>query len=179
MPPTLAAPPPTSVPASRAIDAQRSKMTVYVYKQGFFSALADNHTIDAPISAGRYNPAARSVELTIEVAKMQVLDRNYRDSIQKAMDNQVLEIAKYPTIAFRSTSIDDRDPRRWIVNGDLTLHGTTRPITLQVAKLDASHFTGSTMIRQTSFGITPIKVMGGAVSVKDDVKVDFDIVLSP
>ncbi|MBV8363102.1 MAG: YceI family protein [Candidatus Eremiobacteraeota bacterium] len=173
--PTIAA----QRPSVRAIDAQHSKMTIYVDKQGLFSALADNHVIDAPITAGRYDPLSRSVELTIESARIQVLDQHYRDNVQKTMDAQVLEVSKYPTITFRSTSIDERDPKRWIVNGNLTLHGTTRAITLQVVPADASHFNGSTTIRQTEFGITPIKVMGGAVSVKDDVKVDFDIVLSP
>jgi polyisoprenoid-binding protein YceI len=165
--------------AARAIDVQHSKMTIYVFKQGFFSALADNHTIAAPISAGRYDAASKRVELTIDAAKIQVLDLRYRGSVQKAMDDQVLEISKYPTIAFRSTSIDDRDPKRWTVTGDLTLHGSTHPITFQVARSDASHFSGTTMIRQTEFGITPIKVMGGAVSVKDDIRVDFEIVLAP
>jgi len=39
------------------------------------------------------------------------------------------------------------------------------------------HFTGSATIRQTDFGITPIKVVGGAVSVRDDVKIEFRIAL--
>jgi hypothetical protein len=33
------------------------------------------------------------------------------------------------------------------------------------------------MVRQSAFGITPIKIAGGTVRVKDDVKVAFDIVL--
>ena len=177
--PAIAAQRPTAPPAVRAIDVQRSKMTIYVFKQGFFSAFAHNHTIDAPISAGRYDLASKRVELTIDTAKIQVLDQSDRDSVQKAMDGEVLETSRYPTIAFRSTSIEDRDPKRWTLNGDLTLHGTTHAITFQVNKLDASHFNGSTMIRQTSFGITPIKIMGGAVSVKDDIRVDFDIILAP
>ena len=181
--PGIAAQRPTGVAplrtASRAIDVQRSKMTVFVFKQGFFSALADNHTIDAPISTGRYDPGSKSVELTVDTAKIRVLDQRYRDSVQHAMDTQVLDIGRYPTITFRSTSIDDRDSKRWIVNGELTLHGSTHPISFQVSRSDASHFTGSTTIRQTTFGITPIRVMGGAVSVKDDISVDFDIVLAP
>jgi len=177
--PGMAAQHTASAAASRSIDVQRSKMTIYVFKQGFFSVFAHDHTIAAPITAGRYASALKRVDLTIDATKIQVLDQRDRDSVQKAMDDQVLETSKYPTITFRSTSIDDRDPKRWTVNGDLTLHGSTHPITLQVTRSDASHFSGSTMIRQTTFGITPIKVMGGAVSVKDDVRVDFEIVLAP
>jgi polyisoprenoid-binding protein YceI len=50
-------------------------------------------------------------------------------------------------------------------------------VNVQVIKSDATHFKGSTTIRQTDFGITPIKIAGGIVRVKDDVKVEFEIVL--
>jgi polyisoprenoid-binding protein YceI len=178
---TLGAARPTPAPP-RAFDLAHSKITVYVYKQGMFSFLADNHQIDAPITAGRYDGTAKSVEFTVATAKMKVLDPKMppsrRDSVQKAMDDQVLEIAKYPTVSFRSTAIEDRDPKHWTVTGDLNLHGQTHAITVQVQRADASHFSGSATIRQTAFGITPIRIAGGIVSVKDDVTVEFEVVLS-
>jgi len=167
----------------RAIDVQHSKITVLVYKQGLFSFLADNHTIDAPIASGRYDSATKTIELTVEAAKLRVLDpklpASRRDSVQAAMTEQVLDAAKYPTISFRSTAIDERDPKRWTITGNLTLHGATRPVTFVVQRADASHFTGSATIIQTAFGITPIRVAGGTVSVKDEVTVEFEIALSP
>jgi hypothetical protein len=48
-----------------------------------------------------------------------------------------------------------------------------------VAKIDEEHFSGSATIRQTAFGITPIRAAGGTVSVEDAVNVDFEIVLTP
>lgn len=168
----------------RAIDVQHSKMTVLVYKQGFFSFFADNHTIDAPIAAGRYDSGTKTVELSVDAAKLRALDPklspNRRDTVQASMTGpQVLDVAKYPTISFRSTTIDDRDPKRWTITGNLTLHGSMHPVTFQVLRTDESHFRGSATIRQTAFGITPIRIAGGAVSVKDDVKVEFEISLSP
>ncbi len=38
------------------------------------------------------------------------------------------------------------------------------------------HYTGSATVRQSDFGMTPIRIAGGTVQVKDDVKIDFDIV---
>jgi polyisoprenoid-binding protein YceI len=90
---------------------------------------------------------------------------------------QVLDVAKYPTIVFRSTKIDVADATHWKVSGNLTLHGQTHPIDVQVVKGDETHFSGSATIRQSAFGITPIKIAGGAVSVRDDVKVDFQVAL--
>ena len=97
-----------------------------MYKQGLFSFLGDNHTIDAPIASGSYDTTTKSIELRVEAAKLQVLDAG-----------------KYPTIVFRSTNIDDRDTHRWLVTGNLTLHGQTHPITFQVVRVDPGRFTGS------------------------------------
>ena len=169
---------------SQAIDVQHSKMTVYVYKQGPFSFLADDHEINAPITTGSYDDAARVVDVTVDATKMQVLDpksaASKRDKVQSNMaSSEVLDVARYPTISFRSTTIVSADPNHWAITGNLTLHGQTHPVALQVVKQDATHFTGSTTVRQTTFGITPIKVAGGTVSVKDDVKVEFEVALSP
>jgi len=63
------------------------------------------------------------------------------------------------------------------VSGDLTLHGQTHPVVLDVNRVDASQFTGSTMVRQTAFGINPIGIAGAGVTVKDDVRVVFEVFL--
>jgi polyisoprenoid-binding protein YceI len=71
------------------------------------------------------------------------------------------------------------DPTHWKITGNLTLHGQTHSIEVQAMKIDTSRFNGSAMVRQTAFGITPIRVAGGAVTVKDDVKVEFEIRIQP
>ena len=59
--------------------------------------------------------------------------------------------------------------------GDLTLHGTSRPLTLVVVRRDG-RCRGTVSIRQRDFGIQPISIAGGTVKVKDEVHIDFDIV---
>lgn len=179
----LAASPPSGALSTRhAIDVQHSTMTVYVYKQGFFSFLADNHEIDAPITSGFYDSANASVEITVDASKLKVLDprlsADKRTTVQaNTTGPQVLDSGKYPEIVFRSTKIDASDPKHWKITGDLTLHGQTRSIDVQAVQVDASHFTGSAIVRQSAFGITPIRIAGGAVTVKDDVKVEFQVAL--
>ena len=46
-------------------------------------------------------------------------------------------------------------------------------------KEKSGHYTGHATLKQTDFGIEPVKVAGGAVRVKDEVQVEFDIQLSP
>lgn len=159
-------------------------MTVHVYKQGVFSFLAHDHKVSAPILSGSYDDVAKVIELTVDARKVHVLDPTLaaqkRDTVQTNMAGpEVLDVDSYPTISFRSTSIDDADANRWTITGALTLRGQTRPISLHVLKTDADHFSGSASIRQTAFGIAPIKVAGGAVSVKDDVTIEFSVVLMP
>lgn len=168
----------------RQIDVQHSKVTVYVYKQGLFSIFADNHEIDAPIASGSFDAAHDVAVITIDAAKIKVLDpklsADRRNSVQSSMAGpQVLDVAKYPTIAFRSTNVRRRDTTHWTVTGDLTLHGETHPVDVDVVTSGDAHFDGSATIRQSAFGITPIRIAGGTVSVKDDVKVAFSITLAP
>jgi polyisoprenoid-binding protein YceI len=165
-------------------DVQQSKMTVRVYKQGMFSFLADDHEVNAPIASGSYDNEARIIELTVDATKLRVLDPKLppqkRDSVQANMlGPEVLDVAVYPAISFHSTMIDDADPNRWTVTGTLGLRGQAHLIAVRVLRKDATHFTGSATIRQTAFGISPIKIAGGAVSVKDAVTVEFSITLAP
>lgn len=158
-------------------------MTVYVYKQGIFAFAADNHEISAPIASGSYDEAAQRVELTVAAKDLKVLDPSMpadrRATVQgNTVGPLVLDADKYPTIAFRSTKIEPGKTNTLMVTGDLTLHGQTHAIVLSVVKASADHFTGSVMVRQSAFGITPIRIVGGTVKVKDDVKVVFDIYLA-
>ena len=61
------------------------------------------------------------------------------------------------------------------IEGTLTLRGTSRPLRLQVASPGPGHFRGSATVRQTDFGITPYSGFLGALKLKDEVAVEFDI----
>jgi polyisoprenoid-binding protein YceI len=61
------------------------------------------------------------------------------------------------------------------VIGDLKLHGITREITIPVV-FSGGVYKASVHLKQTDFGITPVKVAGGAVRVKDEIDVGFEIV---
>jgi hypothetical protein len=157
----------------------RSTLRVFVYKEGIFAFAADNHEVDVPIASGSYDDAGKMVEVKVDATKMQVLDPpSRRDKVQTNMVGPaVLDVAKFPDITFHSTQIEFDDPDHWRVTGDLTLHGQTHPVVLRVTRKDSMHFAGSATIRQTTFGISPLKIAGGTVRVKDDVYLVFDIVL--
>jgi polyisoprenoid-binding protein YceI len=168
---------------THVFDLQHSRMTVSVGKQGIFAFAADNHAISAPLASGSFDDTTHAVELSVDATKMQVLDPNassgQRAKVQANMlGPDVLDVKSYPVISFRSGKVEERDASHWVVTGNLTLHGQTHPIGVQVAKLDALHFSGSATVRQSAFGITPLKVAGGMVKVKDDVEIQFEIALA-
>ena len=156
-------------------------MTVYAYKAGLFSAFADNHIIRAPIESGSISAEpSLGVELTVKAGKMVVLDLDLpagkRADVQARMlGPEVLDTAKYPDITFTSTSVEPAATDQWKVTGRLTIRGQTRPVTISAVRQDG-HYRGSVEIRQRDFGIDPISIAGGTVKVKDQVKIEFDIV---
>jgi polyisoprenoid-binding protein YceI len=165
-----------------AIDSGKSVMTVRVYKAGVFSALGHEHEIAAPITGGVVDSAAHHVELHIKAGSLRVHDPNAserdRDEIQKTMlGSDVLDVEHYTEIVFRSTGLEPAGSHSWKVRGDLTLHGQTLPVTVEVRE-SSGHYVGASRFKQTQFGMKPVKVAGGAIKVKDEVRIEFDIQLA-
>jgi len=167
-----------------AIDVDRSTITIHVDKAGLFSAAGHEHWVSAPISSGtiRESPPA-SVEFTVQTAKMTVkpdpkVDAKTQAEIQKDMEDLTLETKKFPQITFRSSRVDPRADKagdgQWKVEGALSLHGFTKPVSLAV-KRTGDVYTAHTVLRQTDFAIKPISVGGGLVKVKNEVDIDFQI----
>ena len=164
----------------RAIDTQRSKITIHVWKAGLLSAAAHNHTVNAPIASGTMRESAPpQVEFTVEAAKMNVepdpkIDAKDQATIQTHMEDMTLEAKKYPRIVFRSSRVEKTPGGEWKVSGDLTLHGVTKPITLMV-KQTGDEYTTHTVLKQTDFNIKPISIGGGIIKVKNEIDLDFQI----
>ena len=165
----------------RAIDSAHSTLEVLVDKSGLFSALADNHVIRAPIDEGRINDDGDlAMELTVKSAGLSVMDQGLsadkRAEVATRMHGpDVLDSAQHPTIRFVSQRIVAEGPSQWRVAGQLTLHGVSRPVSGLVTSRDG-HYRGTMSIRQRDFGIRPISIAGGAVKVKDELRIEFDIV---
>jgi polyisoprenoid-binding protein YceI len=163
------------------IDVGRSTLTVFAYKSGLFSAFADDHVIQAPIAGGSISTEAPlAVEIGVRSASLKVLDPNMsadkRDEVQTRMlSAEVLDSAKYPDITFSSTAVEPAGPDRWTVTGRLSIHGETREMRFPVAR-QGERYRGTVVVKQRDFGIQPISIVGGTVKVKDELKIEFDIV---
>lgn len=178
-------------PRTYTIAASESSFNVFVAKAGLLSFVAHDHNIAVKSFSGRVSipasgPAQGTLELEADAKSLEVLDKvsdKDKAEITKSMNEAVLESAKFPKITFKSASISNfsqaNTGANFTLNGDLTLHGVTKRIavpvsvTLSPPQLRA---TGKYTLKQSDFGITPYSAAGGAIKVKNEVEISFNIV---
>jgi polyisoprenoid-binding protein YceI len=126
-------------------------------------------------------PEESSVDVVIDAAGIDTRDSG-RDEHLRSQD--FLDIATYPTLAFRSTGVRQAGGR-WAVDGELTVKGITRPVTLDVEFEGAvanpwgnqvASFTASTEIDREDFGLTWNQALEtGGVLVGRKVRIDLSV----
>jgi len=125
------------------------------------------------------------VEVTIDAASVNT-GHAQRDEHLRGPD--FFDVAKHPTVTFVSKKVIKADAGRLKVTGDLTLHGMTREITVDVegptaeVKDPSGNFrrgaTATTKINRKDFGLTWNKVMdSGGLVVGDEVSIYLEVEL--
>jgi polyisoprenoid-binding protein YceI len=103
------------------------------------------------------NPRATKISITMDARSLDAGDA----AINKQFADQFLDASHNPQITFTSTAIRASDATHGQVTGQLTFHGVTRPVTLQVAYNGFAPnlilgsrmgFSASTVIRRSDFG---------------------------
>ncbi len=173
------------------IDKSSSKFTVRTFATGLLSSFGHSPTFAIRDFDGdlQFSPEAAATKmLTVHVRSdsLEVTDdirSKDREEIESTMNKTVLESAKYPEIAFTSTSIalNQLGENRYQanINGTLSLHGTAKPVAIpaQITLLgDMLRAGGEFPLLQSNFGIAPVSVGGGALKLKDELKFVFDMV---
>jgi polyisoprenoid-binding protein YceI len=140
---------------------------------------------DAAISIAE-RPEDSKVDVAIRAASITTGDPG-RDGHLTSAD--FLDVERYPTITFASKAVRPTGASTWNVDGDLTVHGVTNPVTLAVEfggvatdpwDNTKAFFSASTEFDRESFGLTwnqPLS--GGGVLVGKKVKVELEIQAAP
>lgn len=135
------------------------------------------------INADRKNPAASSVEFTIQAAS---IDTSTPDRDKDLRSANFFDVEKFPTITFKSTKITPTKTKdAYDVTGDLTIHGVTKRVTLPVAFLgfvkdpwgnERAGFEVTTTLDRKDYGIVWNKALDqGGFVLGDDVKVSINL----
>ena len=126
-----------------------------------------------------------TVEATIDVTSINTREEK-RDQHLKSPD--FFDVAKFPTITFKSKKVAKEGSDRLKVTGDLTIHGVTKEVVLQVdgpAKPikdpwgnTKTGVTATTKINRKDFGLTWNKALEtGGLVVGDEVSITLDVEL--
>ena len=122
-----------------------------------------------------------TVEATIDASTISTREAK-RDDHLKSPD--FLDTAKYPTITFKSTKVAKAGKDKLKVTGDLTLHGVTKPVVLDVSTSPEVKgmfgetrrgFSATTKISRKAFGVAFDKMVEAGPVVGDEVTVSLDL----
>jgi len=134
------------------------------------------------ITANGNDPASAKIDVTIDASSVDTRVER-RDAHLKSPD--FLDVAKYPTITFKSTKVEADGPNKWKMTGDLTVHGVAKPVVLdvegsgppiQVMGNTRAGASATTKINRSDFGLTWNKALEtGGVLVGDEVAISIDV----
>ncbi len=169
---------PAKVPAgSYVLDKRHASLTVKIVHMGFSHYTLRLDGLDGSFTYDPANWRETKVNFTVDPRSV--------DTHDSAFDKQIagyFEPDKYPTITFVSTSVTGGADGKGVVTGDLTFHGATKPVALDVTFDGAGHgltplgtrlgFSGSTQIKRSDFGLTGL-ILNQFTS--DEVDVIFEV----
>jgi len=124
-----------------------------------------------------------SVEVTIDADSV---DTRVPNRDKDLRSDHFFDVQKYPTITFKSTKVEQVEPGKLKVTGDLTIHGVTKPVVLDVEGPTAAvkdpwgnqraAANATTKINRQDYGVKWNATMdGGGVVVGDDVTITIDV----
>ncbi|MCH4268539.1 MAG: YceI family protein [Brevundimonas sp.] len=158
------------------LDPEHGKITWSVDHLGFSTYVGQFVNVQAELKLDPANPSASTLTATIPLTDVASNSDGLNRHLQTA---DFFDTANHPVATFRSTRIvvdpDDRDEAT--VHGDLTLHGVTRPVVMEVEFNQAgptrggykAGFDGEATIKRSDFGIT-----FGLPALGDEVKLHIE-----
>jgi polyisoprenoid-binding protein YceI len=142
---------------------------------GRFTSVTGSINVDAA------HPENASVDAVIDIKSI--------DTANAMRDNDLrgsnfFEADKYPQMAFKSTKVVLTGSNTADMTGDLTLHGVTKPVTLNVTFLGkgpgmmggiTTGWEATGALKRSDYGLTWSKTIEGTSLVGDDVSIDLEI----
>lgn len=172
-------------------NSRASQFTVQVFSGGLLSAFGHSPTIAIRDFAGEVEVDEQNIErsvlkVTVNAAALTVKDDisdKDRHEMERTMREEVLETSSYPEMVYKCSTITaskaGEGQYSLMLNGDLTMHGVTRRQTVPARVLisaDSVHAFGNFSLLQTSYKLKLASVAGGALKVKDEIKLSFNVI---
>ncbi|OCX54699.1 polyisoprenoid-binding protein [Mucilaginibacter sp. PPCGB 2223] len=117
----------TIAPATWTVDKAHSKLTFTITHMGISDVEGSFKSFDATITTSGDDFSNAVIDFTADAGSLNT-DNDARDKHVKS--DAFLDVAKYPTLTFKSTSFKKTGANTYTIVGNLTLHGVTKPVTL-------------------------------------------------
>jgi polyisoprenoid-binding protein YceI len=186
-PAAAATAPPTAAPQPPAgayvMDKAHTSVTFRISHMGFSRYTARFASVDGRLKFNPAAPATMAVEATIDPQSL-ALNTPPAGFHNQLMGKTFFDAAKFPAITFKSTKVELTGKTTARVTGDLTLHGVTKPVTLDVTynggyppnAMDPGGarvgFSAHGVLKRSAFGMTSgLPAPGSNMGVGDDVEV--------
>jgi len=176
-----AAPAPQPPAGSYTIDKAHTSVTFRVSHLGFSRYTARFGHVDGRLKFDPAHPSAMAVVATIDPKSLELNTppAGFHDQL---MGKSWFDAAAFPAITFKSTKVAVTGANTAKVTGDFTLHGVTRPVTLDVTynggwpanAMDGARvgFSAHGVIKRSAFGMGfGLPAPGTNLGVSDDVEV--------
>lgn len=142
---------------------------------------------------GRFTDFGGRIEIAEDVSRSRVdaviraagidTGNEMRDKHLRSPD--FLDVDRYPEISYSSTSLDPAGPDRWTVHGELTMHGVSRPVDLNLSYLGTgpdpwggvrAAFHATAELRRADFAMNYNQVVQAGISaIGTTLRVELDI----
>ena len=159
-----------------SIDKAHSRLGFNVTHMGISETSGSFKITDAKITSSKPDFSDAVVELTADVKSINT-ENEMRDKHLQSPD--FFDAEKFPTLTFKSTSFKKVSGKKYKVTGDHTLHGVTKPVTLDVtfngtvenpmSKKTMAGFNIAGIVKRSEFGIaasTPAAMLGDGVALQ-------------
>ena len=164
-----------------SVDASHSQVGFSVKHLVISNVRGEFGAYQGKLALDESEPAKSTVEATIDVNSIntKVADR---DAHLKSAD--FFDAAKYPSITFKSTKVAKAGKDKLKVTGDLTLHGVTKPVVLDVSTSPEVKgmygetrraFAATTKISRKDYGLTWNKLVEAGPAVGDEVTIALEL----
>jgi polyisoprenoid-binding protein YceI len=170
-------------PGAYVIDKAHTSVTFRVSHLGFSRYTARFGSVDGKLKFDPAAPATMAVDATIDPRSL-ALNTPPAGFHDQLMGKSWFDAAAFPAITFRSTKVALTGPKTAQVTGDFTLHGVTKPVTLDVTynggyppnAMDPAGarvgFSAHGVFKRSAFGMGfGVPAPGSNMGVSDDVEV--------
>ena len=164
------------------IDQAHSNVEFAVKHMMFTTVKGRFGGVEGQIELNENDLADSFVNVTIDASTVDTRDEKRNAHLRSA---DFFDVETHPTLTFKSTKVQAKGDDDFKVTGDLTMHGVTKPVVLDVEQTgrgknpwgqEVIGFEAKTKINRKDFGLNwNAALESGGVLVSDDVKISIDI----